>query len=292
MRHKTPKSPPNSPSDSAANKPASVTNATVEAATWSNSVCGSYISQLEQRLYDEAVVDIFGFNALQMGAEHMDLLAQSRVANRYKLMSISQALPQQSSHQTVFCDDDFLPFAEMSVDVLLLPHRLEFSARPHQTLREAARVLMPEGHLLITGFNPMSFWGIKAMRMRLTKKKSAIHYPWSGRFIGLARLKDWLSLLGFEVVSQQLVAFVPPVESVAWHRRLGFFDRLARKYLNAFGGVYFIVAKKRVVGMTPIKPDWKKNAVKSRLVASQPSGQHQAPSQKILKKQLIKTKKQ
>ena len=283
MRHK--------PSDSQSNKPVlpSVVGNATDPSAWQNSVCGRYIGHVEQDLHDKAVVNIFGFNALQMGAEHLDLLMQSRIANRYKLVStkltsVGKWLPPQSSQQTVFCDDDFLPFSEMSVDVLLLPHRLEFSTRPHQTLREAERVLMPEGHLLITGFNPMSLWGIKAMRMRLTKKKSAVDYPWSGRFIGLTRLKEWLSLLGFEVVSQQVAAFVPPLESVAWHRRLSFFDRFACKYLNAFGGVYFIVAKKRVVGMTPIKPDWKKNAVKSRLVASQPSGHQQAPSQNNTKK--------
>lgn len=246
---------------------------------WQTSVCGTYINDLEQALYDEAVVDIFGFNALQMGADHLDLLRQSRIAGRYKLVSLQQDNVKKANHTTVVCEDDFLPFAEMSVDALLLPHRLEFSVRPHQTLREAARVLVPEGHLVLTGFNPMSCWGVKAALQRLTRQQTAIDYPWHGKFIGLARLKDWLNLLGFEVVSQQLVAFVPPVESAAWHRRLGFFDRIAAKYLNAFGGIYFIVAKKRVVGMTPIKPDWKKSTLKSRLVASQTPQHHQAPSQ-------------
>ena len=53
-----------------------------------------------------------------------------------------------------------LPFDSRSVDIMLLPHTLEFSDDPHQVLREVSRVLTPEGHAVILGFNPFSLWGL------------------------------------------------------------------------------------------------------------------------------------
>lgn len=254
---------------------------------WQNSTLGQYLHKHEQALFDDAVVDLFGFNALQMGCAEMDLLRQSRIANRYKLSAFNFQSVNQALTTDLLCEDDFLPFAEMSVDLLLLPHRLEFSERPHQTLREASRILMPEGHLLISGFNPLSILGAKSA-CKKALSTSQKNYPWYGSFIGLARLKDWLNLLGFEIVTQKFCCHLPPCESAKWHQRFGVMDNFGKKYFTALGGVYFIVAKKRVVGMMPIKPNWKKTSLKSRLIVqtSQKDAEksNQKPVQKTTKK--------
>lgn len=231
---------------------------------WFDSALGRYVQQEEQVLYDQAVVDLFGFNALQMGCVQMDLLRNSRIANRYKSSEFTA-----SSHEShLYCCDDFLPFADMSLDLLLLPHRLEFSERPHQTLREAERVMMPEGHLLITGFNPFSMWGaVLAFKNLLSGKTCVRTFPWNGKFIGLARLKDWLALMGFEVVSVEMCCHIPPFEQELWRKRFSWMNKLCARWLHVMGGVYFIVAKKRVVCMTPLKPNWKKSPLNSTLVA-------------------------
>lgn len=228
--------------------------------TWFDSTIGRYLHEKEQALYDKAVVDLFGFNAVQMGCLEMDLLRNSRIPNRYK----SSAYETDGVDKHLCCNDDFLPFTEMSLDLLLLPHRLEFSERPHQTLREAERVMMPEGHLLISGFNPLSIWGAKAGLNKLFCDKST--YPWNGQFIGLTRMKDWLTLLGFEILSVDLCCHVPPFQQAAWHKRFAYMDKFSERYCDILGGVYFIVAKKRVVGMTPLKPNWKKAPLKSTLI--------------------------
>lgn len=227
---------------------------------WFNSTAGRYLLSQEQAWYDNEVFDLFGFNALQMGCLQMDLLRNSRIPNRY--LSADSVTATQPHH--ISCCDDFLPFADASLDLLVLPHRLEFSERPHQTLREAARVMMPEGHLLISGFNPTSTWGATArMNAWFCKNKT---YPWNGEFIGLTRLKDWLALLGFEVMWVDKRCHIPPFEQASWHKRFTFMDKLGARC----GGVYLIVAKKRVVGMTPIKPNWKAHPLKSALVARRP----------------------
>lgn len=230
---------------------------------WLNSALGQYMQAAEQGLYDQAVVDLFGFNALQMGAVQMDLLRNSRIAHRYASSEFLLA----DGHADLCCEDDFLPFENASLDLLLLPHRLEFSSRPHQTLREAERVMMPEGHLLISGFNPFSTWGaVSGIKKLLCKSERCTpEFPWNGRFIGLARLKDWLALLGFEVISVEMCCHVPPFEQDAWHKRFGFMEKLGADWLPVMGGVYFIVAKKRVAGMTLLKPNWKHAPIKSSL---------------------------
>ncbi len=231
---------------------------------WLNSTAGQYLQAKEQALYDQAVFDLFGFNAVQMGCLQMDLLRNSRIPNLYK--SSDFAITTFERHLS--CCDDFLPFAEMSLDLLLLPHRLEFSERPHQTLREAARVMMPEGHLLISGFNPLSAWGATCSLNKIFFSNKT--YPWNGQFIGLARLKDWLALLGFEIISVEMCCHVPPFEQASWHKRFAFMDRGSERCCAMLGGVYFIVAKKRVVGMTPLKLNWKNTPLKSALIARQP----------------------
>ncbi|MSP86230.1 MAG: methyltransferase domain-containing protein [Methylotenera sp.] len=242
--------------------------ATKSQSVWFNSTVGQYLQAKEQALYDQAVFDLFGFNAVQMGCLQMDLLSNSRIPNRYKLSAFAvTSLADKVFAHDLSCTDDFLPFTEMSLDLLLLPHCLEFSERPHQTLCEAARVMMPDGHLIITGFNPLSAWGATAGLKRLFSKQTA--YPWHGQFIGLARLKDWLELLGFEVVAVETYCHVPPFENPAWHKRFSFMDKLGKHCCARLGGVYFIVAKKHVVGMMPIKPHWK-TPLKSTLTGVQP----------------------
>jgi hypothetical protein len=242
---------------------------------WFNGALGRYLRHQEQMLYDQAVVDLFGFNALQMGCLQIDLLRNSRIAHRFK----SSDCFDINHDVNLLCNDDFLPIADTSLDLLILPHRLEFSERPHQTLREAERVMMPEGHLLITGFNPFSWWGLthllKSWFSSRCKADSVIfNYPWSGKFIGLNRIKDWLTLLGFEVVSVQMCCHIPPFEHQNWQRRFHFMHRLGERWLPMLGGVYFIVAKKRVVCMTPLKPNWKKPVLSTSLVARPTQRQH------------------
>lgn len=236
---------------------------------WFESSLGHYLQQEEQSLFDHAVVDLFGFNAVQMGCLHMDLLRNSRIAHHYKSTDSAESNPTDALIKAdLLCCDDFLPFADNSLDLLLLPHRLEFSERPHQTLREAERVMMPEGHLLISGFNPFSLWGLTLFFKNLVSGRCrAKKFPWNTRFIGLARLKDWLALLGFEVMSVETCCFIPPFEQKRWQQRCAFMHRLGQRWLPLLGGVYFIVAKKRVAGMTPLKPSWKTPSLQTGLVA-------------------------
>lgn len=166
----------------------------------------------------------------------------------------------------IHAQPEFLPFDQRSVDLMLLPHTLEFAADPHQVLREVSRVLAPEGHVVILGFNPFSLWGLRRL---LTRRRHAV--PWSGNFLNLARLKDWFKLLDFELVQGSMLYYRPPLASEAGMERLRFLDKAGDRWWPMAGAVYLLVAKKRVVGMIPLRPEWRKTRSFGRRAVARPA---------------------
>jgi len=218
---------------------------------WFATPQGSYVQAREQAYFDHTVSDIFGYNALQLGLPEHDFLRSSRMPLRFS------AGNQVGNDVRLCCTE--LPFDCASLDLVLIPHVLEFSEHPHQILREVERVLMPEGSLVISGFNPRSLWG---MRRALGSRQC---YPWSGHFISLPRIKDWLALLGFEVVGGRFAAYAPPFHKTKWLERYAFMEAAGDRWWAVSGGVYFLHAIKRVPGMRLIKPQWNKGLVKRLL---------------------------
>lgn len=223
-------------------------------ADWFATTQGQHLLAREQAFFDHSVADIFGFNALQLGLPEYEFLRTSRMPLR--------VMAGNETGVQVRTDVGELPFECGSLDLILLPHVLEFNAHPHNILREAERILMPDGTLIISGFNPRSLWG---MRRALGSKNG---YPWSGDFIALSRLKDWLALLGFEVVAGQFACYVPPFANPGWLSRLRFMEPAGDRWWAVCGGVYFLQAIKRVPGMRLIKPRWNEGLVGKLLPAA------------------------
>src|SRR3990167_7897143 len=145
-----------------------------------------------------------------------------------------------------------LPLDTKSADVLILPHTLDFCDDPHQVLREVSRVLRPEGHVVILGFNPMSLWGFR----RLIARRPRVA-PWCGKFFHLSRIKDWLALLDFETTHGTMLYYRPPLRNEGFMQRLHFLDKMGDRWWPMMAGIYLVVAKKRVVGVTPLPLSWK-----------------------------------
>lgn len=211
-------------------------------ADWFRTPLGGYLLAREQAWFDRTVADIFGFHAIQIGLPDCPFLAQSRIATRW---SVDVDAPAD-----VRADPRWLPFPESSLDLVLLPHGLEFTDDPHQLLREVYRAVRPEGQVVIAGFNPFSMFGAR----RYFGREQAP--PWNGNFIALYRLKDWLALLGFEVTGGRLDAYVPPLASDKWRARFGFFESAGDRWWPIAGGVYYLRATKKVLGMRVITPAW------------------------------------
>jgi SAM-dependent methyltransferase len=133
------------------------------------------------------------------------------------------------------------------VDVVVLHHLLEFEPHPHQVLREVNRVLIGEGHAVIIGFNPWSLWGL--WRHALAWRHQP---PWCGCFFSQRRVKDWLRLLGFDIVHARHFYFRPPVKGPFFTTLFSFWEKTGAYRWPYCGGAYIVVAKKRLVCLTPI----------------------------------------
>ncbi|MEK7991123.1 MAG: class I SAM-dependent methyltransferase [Thiotrichaceae bacterium] len=215
---------------------------------WFTTPLGERLLQSEAQLMQQVLANLFGYHLLQIGnIGHGQLLENSRINHRciLCLRDPHSELP----YSTIHASADNLPFAHDSVDVVVLPHVLEFEENPHQILREVERVLIAEGHVVIIGFNPLSLWGL--WHLFLSHRKQA---PWCSQFLPVLRVKDWLALLGFEKVQQHTLFFAPPFNS-HWGimKRL---DKFGNRWAKDFGAVYVLVAKKQVLTITPIKPKW------------------------------------
>jgi SAM-dependent methyltransferase len=213
---------------------------------WFATSKGEYVLRWEQAQFDNAVEDVFGFNAVQVGLSGHDLLRQNRIPLRTRV--------GMDAASDLVADSGALPLATGSVDLVVLPHVLEFSADPHRILREAARVLMPDGQIVISGFNPLSLWGLRALGPGRSE------FPWRGRFIGLLRLKDWLQLLGFELNGGRFGCYAPPFSQAAWLERSAFMEKAGDRWWPIAGGVYVVRAIKRTVGMRLVMPSWRSQA--------------------------------
>jgi SAM-dependent methyltransferase len=225
---------------------------------WLQTPLGAYLLAQESAYFDEVVADIFGFHALQLGLPEIDFLRNSRIPYKYTVAPESPA--------TLRACFENLPVESQSIDLLVMPHVLEFAVNPHQILREVDRVMMPEGRIIIVGFNPWSLWGAK--RAMTYRERD---YPWRGHFVSLVRMKDWLALLGFDVSAGKLACYVPPCDTQKWLDRFHFMEASGDRWWGIAGGVYMLQAIKRVQGMRLITPNWrnKKDVVHSLSPAPQ-----------------------
>lgn len=232
--------------------------------TWYESALGGYLLEREHAFFDAEVADVFGFHALQFGLAGHDFLRVNRISTRMTVGSDASC--------TIRADVCELPIATSSIDLVVLPHALEFSANPHQLLREVQRILVPEGHIVLSGFNPWSLWGVA----RLLAGRGP-DYPWCGQFIGLPRLKDWFALLGFEVSAGRMAAYAPPWGGEKWLRRLRLMEQAGSRWWPIAGGVYFIHAIKRVKGAKLITPKWRMAVSRKKVLSPVPQKYLQAP---------------
>lgn len=213
---------------------------------WFDTELGHHLLDAESRLLSRILPDLFGYHALQVGqVVERNLLESSRIRHR---CVVDVKVPSIEGLSPLRAQPEQLPFANNSLDLVVIHHGLDGAASPHALLREATRVLIPDGHLLILGFNPVSLWGL----WRLFRLPWAA-LPWLRRPVSPRRLADWLALLDLEVVGLESACFVPPVTHATIRRRFGWLEPLGSRYWSQGGAVYALLARKRVSCITPVE---------------------------------------
>jgi SAM-dependent methyltransferase len=208
---------------------------------WFESDRGKKILGRQQEMIDEILTRCFGYHLLQLSVSaRIKLYENSRVQSNYLCHPFSTG-----SHAR--CNFDRLPFANESLDAVIIHHAHEFVGQPHQLLRELQRVVIPHGHLIIAGFNPWSPLGFYSRMSHLLPRSM-----WQNHSISSRRIKDWLNLLGFET---QVNLFGYHSPQLLERTGKPFFNRWLRRW--PLGAFYLISAVKEEATMTPVKPVWR-----------------------------------
>jgi SAM-dependent methyltransferase len=184
------------------------------------------------------------------------------VPNQYELLKVTHVpvhtlVSPLTPHGPLcgFIEGEFqeLPLLTGSMDLVILPHSLEFIDNPRQLLSEACRIIKPEGLIVICGFNPYSLWGLK----RFFKKHPSNH--WHGNSIRPTLVKNWLDLADFAMEKHLSALFAPPVYHQKLYDKLQFLEKVGNICFPQMGGIYIIISRAKVIPLTPIRLKWKQH---------------------------------
>lgn len=218
------------------------------AVRWLYSDAGRVYLRTEQALINRLLRPIFGVRLLQLGVlDSESLFAESQINHCFALA------PQHRPGGINAAVSEFenLPLDQHSIDCLLIHHVLEFSANPHAILREAARVIRPEGQIIVVAFNPWSMLGLQQkLAWRLRRRAWRMDSPSSHK------LSDWLRLLDFSVASVDYCWHLPAFHNAAVAEKLLRYEGPLHRLTRPFGATTLVSAKKRSRSLTPVRRRW------------------------------------
>jgi SAM-dependent methyltransferase len=228
--------------------------------SWFTTPLGQSLVNGEREKCIQLVPSGYYARSLQIGFPWVNYLEGLEVSSRFivdcqrppPLEGVPYGSAQANKSEAEACyfavsDSAALPFPEKSQDLIVLPHTLDFCPDPHEVLRQSTQILVPDGCIVIIGFNLISFYG--AIKVFKNSRKSL---PWSGHYYPVGRVQDWLALLGFDLVGAGMMSYQPPVQSEKWRSRLEFFESAGDRWWPGLGGVYIIVGRKREMTVTPL----------------------------------------
>lgn len=217
--------------------------------TWYHQPLGAAVIAAESAKLSTVLPKFFGLHLLQLGGVgQLDWLTSSPIHHRVVIQPQISANPQGSVVQGIY---DQLPFRGESIDMILVPHTLEYDASPRTLLTEAWRVLSLDGHLIILGFNPWSLWGLA----RLFKKHSA-GVPWTGHFHSADKVSNWLIELGGAIVLQHSFYYLPPLSTPHTAGEFNWIEKMGQQLFPQTGGIYLLVVQKRTIPLDPLPAKW------------------------------------
>ena len=213
---------------------------------WYRTPLGACFLEAEKTAISPLWEDCFGKQILQIGGPGEVLLFPSNPI--FHFVRLSPERVPVFRGPSVRASFEELPFLPESVDIVFLPHVLESVPHPQVILTQIQAVLAPEGRLIILGFNPRSLWGLIRHGMRHKT------LPWRSHFRSISLIKKWLSHHEFIVEETRTLFFRPPLKTAENLRRCSILETLGQLFLANNGATYLIVARKRMLPLTPVKP--------------------------------------
>lgn len=215
---------------------------------WYSTQVGNAVLEVERMAIENLPVKLFGHYLLQVdGPNDFDFSNLSGVRKKIYLHNEFSHLPAKYCDYSVCGDFTDLPFLPGSIDIAFIFHALEFAKQPYQVLQEFTDILVPEGYLLIFGFNPYSLFGIKHF---FSADSNSL---WQGKYINMRCLERWLKELGFIIVHKQTMFFLPPFKSKKMLKKFLFLEGFGSMFCPSLGGVSMILAQKKEMGLMPLK---------------------------------------
>lgn len=220
--------------------------------TWFKTPLGRRMLIHERKIIAEELRYLFGYHFMQLSSVKSAHLGSSSRINH--CFSLSPTYREDAPAVSGVAEFDDLPFESESLDVVVLHHVLEFSENPHQVLKEAARVTIPRGYVIIVAFNPLSFAGILQGVNALFQRRGVARR----KALRVSRMRDWLEFLDFTCTSTRQVFHNLPINNARYLASTKAIDKLCYKTRVPFGMSFVLVARKDKVGLTPLKPNWEK----------------------------------
>ncbi|MDX2225061.1 MAG: methyltransferase domain-containing protein [Rhodospirillaceae bacterium] len=200
---------------------------------------GRLARRLIARRLREVWPDVRGARVLGVGFAAPYLISLREDAERVlAVMPVGQGVtrwPDSGPGLTCLSNELTLPFADRSIDRLLLVHCLESTAEPRALMRECWRVLADGGRLLVVVANRRGLWA------------RAEHVPFAhGRPYSLNQITRLLREGMFAPLTSAPALFLPPF----WWRLFGAWgatlERLGARWCPTFAGVFAIEAEKQI----------------------------------------------
>lgn len=215
-----------------------------ELSEWYKTPLGEELIQQEKAVVARAISGRFASNIVQLDSGYHEALFEKRLFGSGVIVS---QLENRALCPVICASAESLPFEPESLDMLLMHHTLDLCSNPYQAVREGAIALKPGGLMIVIGFNPFSFWGLRSL-FYASRSGSNV---WNSRFIRSGRVEDWMHLLDFELERHEKHIFLPPVNRPFWLKKLRLCEKYIRRFFPLGGAVYVLVGYKQVLGKLP-----------------------------------------
>lgn len=219
------------------------------------STLGQEVIATETALLKPVLENARGYHLLLIGSTPAgDLFNEAGIRHHIEWRP-SLSLAEKES--CLIADPAALPLPDDSMDLVILQHSLELFAKPHALLKEAARVVLAKGELVLIGFNPISLWGLARMLPRFMQAEPLRNLK-QANLVRQGKLADWLEFLDLKTESSQQLFHRPPCNRIKIQNQLRALDLKLDQKDWPLAGIYFLRIKKRVGSPLRPTPAWKK----------------------------------